>query len=95
MKKNKCYIIAEIGGNFTNFADAKRLINLAKKTGVDAVKLQTYNADTLASKKAKFDMQNTGKISQYELFKKFQIKILKENFYGNLNLILPMELKIF
>ena len=73
MKKNKCYIIAEIGGNFTNFADAKRLINLAKKTGVDAVKLQTYNADTLASKKAKFDMQNTGKISQYELFKKFQI----------------------
>ena len=73
MKKNRCYIIAEIGGNFTNFADAKKLINLAKKTGVDAVKLQTFNADTLASKKAKFDMKNTGKISQYELFKKFQI----------------------
>ena len=31
------------------------------------------NADTLASKKAMFDMKNTGKVSQYNLFKKYQI----------------------
>ena len=31
MKKNKCFIIAEIGGNFTNFLRRKKLINLAKK----------------------------------------------------------------
>ncbi|MDA9723196.1 N-acetylneuraminate synthase family protein [Candidatus Pelagibacter sp.] len=73
MKKSRCFIIAEIGGNFTNFKQAKKLIDLAKKAKVDAVKLQTFNADTLASKKAIFDMKNTGKISQYKLFKKLQI----------------------
>tara|TARA_B110000003_G_C16594858_1_gene513255 strand:- start:369 stop:1370 length:1002 start_codon:yes stop_codon:yes gene_type:complete len=73
MKKNKCFIIAEIGGNFTNFSQAKKLIDLAVKANVDAVKLQTFNADTLASKLAMFDMKNTGKISQYDLFKKYQI----------------------
>ena len=62
MKKSRCFIIAEIGGNFTNFKQAKKLIDLAKKAKVDAVKLQTFNADTLAIKKAIFDMKNTGKI---------------------------------
>ena len=69
MRNKKCFIIAEIGGNFTNFKQAKKLVDLAKKAKVDAVKLQTFNADTLASKKALFDMKNTGKISQYKLFK--------------------------
>ena len=73
MKNDKCFIIAEIGGNFVNFSQAKKLINLAKKAKVDDVKLQTFNADTLASKKAMFDMKNTGKVSQYNLFKKYQI----------------------
>jgi sialic acid synthase SpsE len=69
----KTYIIAEIGGNFNTFGQAKKLILSAKKCGVDAVKIQTYKADTLASKKAKFNMENTGKVSQYELFKKYQL----------------------
>lgn len=73
MKKNKCFIIAEIGGNFLNFAQAKKLVNLAIKAKVDAVKLQTFNADTLSIKQAMFDMKNTGKVSQYDLFKKYQI----------------------
>ena len=73
MKKNRCFIIAEIGGNFTNFLQAKKLIDLAIKARVDAVKLQTFNADTLASKKAIFDMKNTGRVSQYDLFKKYEI----------------------
>ena len=73
MKNNKCFIIAEIGGNFTNFVQAKKLIDLAKKAKVNAVKLQTFNPDTLASKKAMFDMKNTGKVSQYDLFKKYQV----------------------
>ncbi len=73
MKKSKCFIIAEIGGNFVNFIQAKKLIDLAIKARVDAVKLQTFNADTLASKKAMFDMKNTGKVSQYALFKKYEI----------------------
>lgn len=69
----KTYIIAEIGGNFKTFNQAKKLILSAKKCGANAVKIQTYKADTLTSKKAKFDMENTGKISQYELFKKYEL----------------------
>lgn len=71
--KDRCYIIAEIGGNFTTFAEAKRLIDEAQCSGVDAVKIQTYRADTLSSKKAMFDMENTGIVSQYELFNKYEI----------------------
>lgn len=72
-KKDRCYIIAEIGGNFTNSEQAKRLIDEAAGCGVDAVKLQTYKADTVASKKAIFNMENTGVASQYDLFKKYEI----------------------
>ncbi len=72
-KKNNCYIIAEIGGNFTTLEAAKKLIDLSLEAGVDAVKLQTYRADTLASKQAQFNMENTGITSQYDLFKKYEI----------------------
>ena len=70
---DRCYIIAEIGGNFTNFEQAKRLIDASAECGVDAVKLQTYRADTIASRKAIFDMENTGVVSQHELFRKYEI----------------------
>jgi len=68
-----CYIIAEIGGNFTTMDKAKRLIDAAADCGVDAIKLQTYRAKTITSRKAVFDMENTGKISQYDLFKKYEV----------------------
>ena len=70
---DRCYIIAEIGGNFTTFLEAKRLIDEAYGCGVDAVKLQTYRADTIASTKAIFDMENTGVVSQHELFQKYEV----------------------
>jgi len=72
-RRNRCYIIAEIGGNFTTFAQAKRLIDAAHECGVDAVKLQTYRADTIASTKAIFDMENTGVVSQHDLFRKYEV----------------------
>lgn len=72
-RKDRCYIIAEIGGNFTAFDQAKKLIDNACECGVDAIKLQTYRAGTVASKKAMFDMENTGVVSQYELFKKYEL----------------------
>ena len=72
-KQDKCYIIAEIGGNFTDLEIAKRLIDDACESGADAVKLQTYRAHTIASKQAIFDMENTGVVSQSEYFKKFEI----------------------
>ena len=48
----QCYIIAEIGGNFREFHEAKKMIDLAIDCGVDAVKLQTYRADTIVTKTA-------------------------------------------
>jgi len=72
-KKDRCYIIAEIGGNFTTLDQAQRLIDDAHECGVDAVKLQTYRAETISSPKAIFDMENTGVVSQYDLFKQYEI----------------------
>ena len=72
-RTDRCYIIAEIGGNFTTFEQAVKLVDAAAECGVDAVKLQTYRAETVASKQAMFDMENTGKVSQFELFKKYEI----------------------
>lgn len=71
--KDRCYIIAEIGGNFTTLEQAKCLIDAAVECGVDAVKLQTYRADTISSKLAIFDMENTGVVSQHELFQKYEV----------------------
>lgn len=69
----RCYIVAEIGGNFTDLPTAKKLIDEACESGVDAVKLQTYRADTVSSKEAVFDMENTGVALQKEYFKKYEI----------------------
>jgi sialic acid synthase SpsE len=69
----RCYVIAEIGGNFTTFDEARALIDAAYECGVDAVKLQTYRAETVASRAAVFDMENTGVVSQFDLFKKYEI----------------------
>jgi sialic acid synthase SpsE len=72
-REDRCYIIAEIGGNFTTFEQARRLIDEAAGSGADAVKLQTYRAETLSSKAAIFDMENTGVTSQFNLFRKYEI----------------------
>lgn len=72
-KRQPIYIVAEIGGNFTTFDEAKALVGAAAGCGVDAVKLQTYRAATVASRKAIFDMENTGVVSQYALFTKYEI----------------------
>lgn len=71
--RGNIYIVAEIGGNFTTFDEAKLLIDAAYTCGVDAVKLQTYRAETISSKTAIFDMENTGVTSQFDLFKKYEI----------------------
>jgi pseudaminic acid synthase len=52
--KNKVFFIAEISANHCgNFGLAKKLINCAYKNGADAVKLQTYTADTMTIKSDK------------------------------------------
>ena len=68
------YIIAEVGVNHEGSMElAKRLINEAKEGGADAVKFQSYKANTLASKDspAYWDTRKEPTTSQYELFKKY------------------------
>ena len=48
---NHCYIIAEIGSNFDgDIKKAKRLIKLAKKSGADCAKFQSFITEKLLSK---------------------------------------------
>jgi len=76
------YLIAEIGVNFYDIAQkegisdmdaAKLMIDEAKKCGVDAVKFQSYKAETIASKNSPsyWDLSEEPTTSQFELFKKF------------------------
>ena len=74
-----CYSIAEIGGSFQNLEEAKRLIDSISDIHVDAIKFQTLEADTITIKNNFFDMDATGKVSQYDIFKKFELsKILQK-----------------
>lgn len=46
--KNQIYIVAEMSGNHNmNFERAKEIVYRAKQAGADAVKIQTYTADTI------------------------------------------------
>ena len=76
------YIIAEAGVNHEGKMDlAKRLIDEAKEGGADAIKFQTYKADTLTSKNspAYWDTTKEPTKTQYALFKKHD-KFWKKEF---------------
>lgn len=67
------FIIAEIGVNHEGSMEkAKLMIDQAKYSGANAVKFQSYKAETLASKKspAYWDQTKESTSSQFELFKK-------------------------
>lgn len=68
------YIIAEAGVNHEGKMDlAKRLIDEAKEGGADAIKFQTYKAETISSRSspAYWDLSQESTTSQFELFKKY------------------------
>ncbi len=88
--KKQPFLIAEIGVNFYDVAEkegisdmdaAKLMIDEAKSCGVDAVKFQSYKAETIASRNslAYWDLSEEPTTSQFELFKKFD-KFGKEEF---------------
>ncbi len=66
------FFIAEIAGNFTTFGEAKKIINSAITAGSHCIKFQTFDADTVTTKTNRFDMENVGKVSQYEILKNMQ-----------------------
>ena len=75
MKVNKTFLIAEIGINHNGkISLAKKLIDLAVKTGFDAVKFQKRNPEITTPNKKKYDLRDTpwGKISYFKYKKKLE-----------------------
>ena len=73
-----CFIIAEAGVNHNGDIQlAKELVYAAKETGADAVKFQTFKADTLVNKtaeKAQYQKNSTSNSStQYEMLKALEV----------------------
>ena len=78
-KIKRIYVIAEAGVNHNGKLEvAKKLIINAKKAGANAIKFQIFKAQNLAtqnSKKAEYQIKNTGKKnSQFEMLKKLQLE---------------------
>jgi N,N'-diacetyllegionaminate synthase len=88
MIENKTFIIAEAGVNHNgNIEIAKKMIEVAKECGADAIKFQTFKAEKVISKyapKAEYQKQTTGETdSQLEMVKKLELSfddfiVLKE-----------------
>jgi len=75
---SKVFIIAEAGVNHNGSLHlAYQLIDVAKDTGADAIKFQTFKAENVVSKltdKAEYQKENTGTAeSQLEMIKKLEI----------------------
>ena len=81
MKLNSVFIIAEAGVNHNGSIElAKKLIDVAVDTGVDAVKFQTFKASNLVSKdakKAEYQLKNMDDKddSQYNMLKRLELDI--------------------
>jgi N-acetylneuraminate synthase/N,N'-diacetyllegionaminate synthase len=73
-----CFIIAEAGVNHNGDVNlAKKLIDLAKEAGADAVKFQTFRAEdivTQSAEKAEYQKETTGaQESQYKMIKSLEL----------------------
>lgn len=75
--KNNTYIIAEAGVNHNgSLTKAKKLVDVAKSAGADAVKFQTFSAENLAtanSPKANYQLLNNKIETQYQMLKKLEL----------------------
>lgn len=77
----KTFFVAEVGNNHEgNYKSATRLIDYAKKSGVDAVKFQTYQTNCFihSSEKKRFKKLKSFELSKND-FKKLSIYTKKKN----------------
>ncbi|OZB49334.1 MAG: N-acetylneuraminate synthase [Polynucleobacter sp. 39-45-136] len=80
MTANNVFVIAEAGVNHNgSIALAKKLVDVAVESGADAVKFQSFKADSLVIKfaeKAEYQKKATGNNeSQYEMLKKLELSV--------------------
>jgi len=68
------FIIAEIGYNFNTIEEAKATIDAAVGCGVDAVKFQTFRAETITSRLTVFP-EEAGSTNQFEEFKRYELSV--------------------
>jgi len=78
MHPEKVFIIAEAGVNHNgSLARAKKMVDIAARAGVDAVKFQTFKAETLVTKdaaKANYQIKTSGEDeTQFEMLKKLEL----------------------
>lgn len=71
------FVIAEAGINHNGRLDlALEMIDIAKRSGADAVKFQTFNADRYISRyapSAQYQSSATGEMNQRDLIRKYQL----------------------
>jgi len=78
MNRNKVFIIAEAGVNHNgSLKKALRLIDVAKKSGADAIKFQTFKAENIVTthaSKAEYQKNLTSKKeTQFQMLKKLEL----------------------
>lgn len=66
------FVIAEIGYNFNSVEEGKASIDAALECGVDAVKFQTFRAETITSRLSEFPAEG-GATNQFEEFKRYEM----------------------
>ena len=78
---NKVFIIAEAGiSHFGSLAKAKKLVDLAKNSGADAIKFQAYLTEELVSKKYKsWFVRYKKKETNFEFYKDINKYCKKKN----------------
>lgn len=92
----KPFFIAEISANHNgSLKNAKSLIKLAKKSGADAIKLQTYTPDMMTIRKNKFKIKN-GLWKSYDLWKLYKEAATPLSWHNKLfQLAKKLKIKIF
>lgn len=66
------FIIAELGYNFNTLDEALLSIDAVSEAGCDAIKVQTFRADTVTIRDVDFPVE-AGGVNQYQEFKQYEI----------------------
>lgn len=68
----RTFVIAELGYNFNTLEEAEASIRAAAAAGADALKFQTFRAETITSRKTFFPSE-AGEANQFEEFKQYEL----------------------